>query len=211
MIDRLAKKIASLIAVRQVADEDREEIYAYALNILLGESLQALIILLIAFYLNVFIYTLVICIAFAVFRHFAGGPHLSTRWRCFLVSTTEIIILSLLAACPLQKHFLLNLLFGVFLGFLMIIHKWVPGGTEKKPLKDALIRAQLKRRTLIVSVIWLAVSLCLLTQNQTRYVLAIILGALDAMFMITPIGYKLIRVLDEPERKEEGGGLHESL
>lgn len=210
MIDRISQKAAAYLAGRSRADREQEEVYAYGLNILLGESLQVLVVLLIAFCLNLFYYTVVVCITFAAFRLFGGGPHLSTRWSCLLVSTAEITGLSFLAAWPVPENILLALLLGSLSFILLAVYRWAPGGTSKKPLEDPLIRRRLKIKTLFATVVWLLVSLYLLTNNQTRYSLALLLGAADAMFWVTPIGYRLMSALDL-QINWEGGGPRESI
>jgi len=196
MIDNLSKRIAAWLARQLLIDNDTEEVYQYGLNLLLGTVLEFLIILIIAFLLGTFYTTALVLFIFAIFRAVAGGSHMSTQGRCLLVGTVQLVALGIIAAIPVNTTVLSILLFGTLLFNLGVTIRWVPGGTEKKPLSDPAVRRRSKLISLIITFSWLTAALILIYTGNTQYVLAMILGGFSAMFLVTPTGYRFNAILD---------------
>ncbi|MEQ8173835.1 MAG: accessory gene regulator B family protein [Syntrophomonadaceae bacterium] len=211
MIDSLSKRIATWLARQLSIDRDTEEIYQYGLNLLLLNLLEVLLILLISFFLNTFYPTLIVLSVFSVFRGVGGGAHMSTPARCLLVGTVQIVVLGIIVAIPMKTTILPFLLFGTVLFILGVIIKWVPGGTEKKPLTEPAVRRRAKLISIIITFLWLAFALMLTYTGNTRYILAMILGAFNAMFLVTPIGYRFNAILDVKPILSKGGEQNEIL
>lgn len=205
MIDSLSKRIAAWLACQLPTDQDTEEIYHYGLNLLLLNLLEIILILLIACLLHTFYLTLIVLLVFTAFRSVGGGAHMSTPARCLLVGTVQIVVLGAIAALPVNATVLYGLLYGILLFNLGVIIKWLPGGTEKKPLSEPSVRRRAKFISLSITCCWLIVALILTYTGNTRYVLAMILGAFSAMFLVAPIGYRFNALLDVKRISSEGG------
>lgn len=211
MIDRLSKRIAAWLAHQLSIDRDTEEVYQYGLNLLLLYLVEVFLILLIALLLNTFCTTLVVLLVFTVFRCVGGGAHMSTPARCLLVGTVQIVVLGIIAAIPVNDQ-ILYVLLVVTLNFnLIVIAKWVPGGTEKKPLTEPDVRRRSKIISLMITLSWLTVALIMIYTSKTQYILSIILGAFSAMFLVTPFGYRFNIILDVKANLGEGGDRNEVL
>jgi accessory gene regulator B len=211
MIDRLSKRIAAWLARQLSIDRDTEEVYQYGLNLLLLNLLEVLLILLISYLLNTFYTTLIVLLVFTVFRGVGGGAHMSTPARCLLVGTVQIVVLGVIAAIPVNKTILSFLLLGTLLFNFGVIIKWVPGGTEKKPLSEPTVRRRAKLISFIITFSWLTVTLGLVYTGNIRYVLAMILGSFSAMFLVTPTGYRFNAILDVKPNLSKGGEQNEVL
>lgn len=211
MIDSLSKRIAAWLARQLSTDLDTKEIYQYGLNLLLLNLLEVLLILLISFFLNTFYTTLIVLLVFTAFRGVGGGAHMSTQARCLLVGTVQLVVLGIIAALPVNKPVLFVLLVGTLFFNLGVIKNWVPGGTETKPLSDPAVRRRAKLISLMIIFAWLTVALFLFYTNNTRYILAMILGAFSAMFLVTPTGYRFNARLDVKPIFSKGGDRNEVL
>lgn len=211
MIDSLSKRIAAWLAREMSIDRDTEEIYQYGLNLLLLNLLEVLLIVLIAFFINTLNTTLVVLLVFTVFRCVGGGAHMSTPARCLLVGSLQIVVLGIIAAMPIESWILQIMVVGTLIFNLTVTIKWVPGGTEKKPLNEPEVRRRSKIISLIITLSWLTVALIMIYTSNTQYILSIILGAFSAMFLVTPIGYRFNRILDVKANLGEGGEQNEVL
>jgi len=211
MIDSLSKRIAAWLARQLSTDRDTEEVYQYGLNLLLLNLLEVLFILLIAFFINTFNTTLIVLLVFTVFRCVGGGAHMSTPARCLLVGTVQIVVLGIIAAILVNNQILYVLLAGTLIFNLIVIAKWVPGGTEKKPLTEPDVRRRSKIISFMITISWLTIALIMIYTSNTQYILSIILGAFSAMFLVTPIGYRFNLILDVKANLGEGGEQNEVL
>ncbi len=84
--------------------------------------------------------TLVFLVAFAPFRCFGGGTHLSSGKRCVLVSTVMFIAFGYLSCIVISKHFLIILVIITILLGLYTTIRWVPAGRLKRPITDKRIQ-----------------------------------------------------------------------
>ncbi|MEN6389803.1 MAG: accessory gene regulator B family protein [Syntrophomonas sp.] len=211
MIDSLSRRIAAWLAHQLSIDSDTKEIYQYGLNLLILNLLEVLLILLISILIDKLYTTLVVLIVFTVFRGVVGGAHMSTPGRCLLVGTVQIVILGIIAAMPINATILYVLLFGTLLFNLGITIKWVPGGTEKKPMSEPTVRRRSKIISFMITLSWLIVILILIYKSNTKYILPMILGGLSAMFLVTPVGYRFNAILDVKPNLGKGGEKNEIL
>ncbi|MEN6348833.1 MAG: accessory gene regulator B family protein, partial [Syntrophomonas sp.] len=137
--------------------------------------------------------------------------HMSTPARCLLVGSVQIVVLGIIATIPVNNQILYVLLAFTLIYNLVVIAKWVPGGTEKKPLTEPAVRSRSKRITLFITFFWITLILVLFYFGNTRYVLSTILGAFSAMFLVTPMGYRFNAILDVKPNLRKGGEQNEVL
>lgn len=74
-------------------EREKQELYAYAMEILLSSILHFLTTVVIGLLFDMVIESLLLFIAFSVIRRFAGGFHASTHLRCYFTSIAAIIIM----------------------------------------------------------------------------------------------------------------------
>lgn len=197
MIAAVSNNIASYLGNRLNSSQDQVEVYAYGLQIILGAMIKVVLIVFLAWALNTLTITLALFLFFAAFRCFGGGAHLSTYPRCLIFGTTIIVGLGILSQFYLNITVLKVLFISNFIMAIYACIKWVPAGTEKKQFTDDRVRFLQKIKLLIVIIIWACTVFYLMQLALNTYVLAVILGALGSLLLITPWGYKLLEIIDK--------------
>lgn len=196
MIKSFSQKIAVTMGAQLQADRDRVEIFAYGLEIILGTFVQLTLLLLLSIIMDTFITTTICLIAFASLRYFGGGVHLSTYYRCLTVGVSLLLGLGKLATIEVNLGALIvTSVFALLLG-VYIIFKWAPTGTEKKQIKDELIRLRQRKKALFVFTVWFVITMVLIKQESTANAFAAVLGTIGSLFLITPWGYGAVKALD---------------
>ncbi len=84
-IEALANKLAAALARELSLSEDDRDIAAYALHGIFSVSFYLSTLLISAWLLGQWKYTLIVAGTVAVLRTFMGGAHASTAWRCGLI------------------------------------------------------------------------------------------------------------------------------
>jgi len=196
MIKAFAQKIAGSMGMQLQVDQDRVEIFAYGLEIILGTLVQLAIILLLSLIMGTIKTTMVCLIAFASLRYFIGGAHASTYPGCLIVGVSLLLVLGNLATVDVSLEILTVISVSALLMGIYTIFKWAPAGTEKKQIKDESIRLRQRNKAFFILTMWFFVTMVLIKQELTAYALAVVLGALGSIFIITPWGYRAVKALD---------------
>jgi len=196
MIKILARKIAITMGAQLQVDRDKVDVFAYGLEIVLGTLVQLTLLIWLSLIVDVFITTMICLMAFASLRYFGGGVHLSTYYGCLTIGIALLLALGKLAATininvqALTVISVFALLMGTF-----TIFRWVPAGTEKKQIKDEVTRSRQRKKTLLVFIMWTIITFLLITQKSTGNAFAAVLGTLFSLFLITPWGTRLLKLL----------------
>ena len=194
---RLSKELAVILGKTINADQDDVDIYAYSLEVLLGTVLEIALIILLAFLTNI-LTTTVICLAvFSSIRFFGGGVHCSTYLRCLVTANFLMLGLGKLATLPVSQGLLSSLLLAALLFSLYAVIEWVPAGTEKKVITDIPIRLKQKKKVGLLLVFWLGIAVIVMKNQINPAALAIALGILSSVFLISPVGYKTVKALEK--------------
>lgn len=196
MIKAFARRIAMTIAAQLQADRERVEIFAYGLEIILGTFVQLTLLILLAIIMDTFITTTICLIAFASLRYFGGGVHLSTYYGCLTVGASLLLGMGKLATMDVNPGVLTATSVFALLSGVYIIFKWAPAGTEKKQIKDELIRLRQRKKALFVLTVWFIITLVLIRQELIPTAFAAVLGTIGSLFLITPWGYVAVKALD---------------
>jgi len=195
-LSSVSNHMASYLDKNMASDIDNSEIYAYGLEILLGATIKLLVIIVSAWLLNSLPTTLVVLVTYAALRCFGGGAHMSTYIKCLLVGSTIIVSLGRLSHITLATNSLRYLAFIVAISALIICLKWAPGDTANKPIRERSIWLRQKKKMSITILFWISVVFYLIQQNLNAFALAMILGCVFAVFLITPWGYRLFELID---------------
>lgn len=208
MIKRLSDRMATAMGIHLQSSEEEIQVYAYGLEIIFCSLSKIVLFFLISALLGIFDYAFLVFLAFAIFRTLGGGVHLKTYSRCLLVGLTFLLFLSKLASLWDYSYSLLWIpLIAVSILAIVDIVLWVPAGTEKKTVTDPQDIMGQKRRTGFFLVIWLICTISLIKMSYPDYAIALILGALGGLFLITPWGYGLFKKLDfYLDKRNQGGG-----
>lgn len=196
-LSTVSKSVAVYLDNRLAPDQNYGEIYAYGLEILLGAVIKLLIVIFLAWLFHVVSLTLIVLVSYAAFRCFGGGAHMSTYFKCLILGTTVIVGLGLISQVTLPSRLLINLAIFALVFALFVCFKWAPGDTEKKLITEPEIRLRQKRKMVAIIAVWSLIILYLLYQSLNIYALAMILGSISSVFLITPWGYHILATIDK--------------
>jgi accessory gene regulator B len=88
---------------------------------------------------------------------------------------------------------------------LYTIVKWVPADTIKRPITDEKVRFRQKLYMLSALCIWSVIAISLTQYGLRNYALAMVMGVLGSLFLITPWGYWLFETIDKILNRTRGG------
>jgi|LSQX01.2.fsa_nt_gb accessory gene regulator B len=200
----IARNIGNILESQQ-----NVEIYAYALELLFMVILNLILVILVAFYLQIIPTTLVFLVVFILFRGFGGGVHLSTFLRCIAVGSSLMLGSAYLAATVSIKSYTLAILFVVALLFVLVCTiKWVPAITEKKSVNRCQSVNRQKRNMLITTFIWTSGVAAVICCQFNTLALAMILGAIVSTVLISPVGFGLMDFIDRTLNNLGKGGIN---
>lgn len=205
-LSSVSRKAAYYLGKNLCSSPDKIEIYAYGLEILLGAAIKLLVIVVGALCWGTFNTTMVLLVTYAALRWFGGGAHMSSYFKCFLSGTIIIVGLGKVSQFNLRSPTLTELTIFTIVFAVYVCLRWAPGDSEKKPIRDKQIRLRQKRKMIVIIVIYGLVILYSRQCGQLTYVLAMILGCISSVFLITPWGYRLFAVVD---KLTQNGGDHD--
>jgi len=211
MIRTVSRNMAEKLGKQLQCDEERVEVFAYGLQIILGTGFKLVLILLISLILDTFHTTLVCLITYIAFRNFGGGVHLTTYSRCLVTGLAVFAVLGKLAVHDMKTNILSLLLIATSLLWIYAITKWVPAGTEKKQVTDRYIRLKQKQKTGWVLMLWVIACTASISYRLTQHAFASLLGAFEALFLISPWGYSTAKALDNLLDNLGKGGARECI
>jgi len=163
-----------------------------------GELFKYLIVLSIAYCLNIFLASFLIMNVFSSLRSLAGGIHMSSFNKCFGVMIFFFLSLGYVVT---QVHISsLILIIGAILGMIWSIVtalKYAPQERADKSDKDCDNGNRKKYMTVLFIIVSSIISM-VFVQNKV-ICLGVSTGVLLEIFTITPIGTKLFKLIDRGE------------
>ena len=190
MIDKLCLFLTNKIRKEMPeVDDERAEVINYGIHIIIGEIPKIFLVLLVAYLLGVFKYTLLMVLMLLPYRACSGGFHLKTHIGC-IVSTT----LFYCGVPKISNYFIfynplkLILIIVIWIFSIIMISKYAPADTENVPI----LRKSERKQKKILSYIFLTAGLLVaivIKNNEISNIL--ILGNFIQTMMITPTAYKL--------------------
>ncbi|QGU00888.1 hypothetical protein SYNTR_2294 [Candidatus Syntrophocurvum alkaliphilum] len=197
MLSKISHKIANQISHELNENDEKIEIYAYGLELLIGSILQLIILFLLAWIFSLFHQTLVAIIAFASIRILCGGIHMSSYLRCLSCGLLIILFFAKISTMQYSVYtFVLLILITFVLGIVSII-KWIPSYTEQKQHINNSNAKKIKSISLFMLLVWMGLSIIFYHKGIYDYSLAIILGVLGGVFLATPLGHTIFGKLDD--------------
>lgn len=160
--------------------------------------------LIVSYVLGIFQTTMICIISYILLRHFGGGVHLSTYYRCLTVGLIMFILLGKLATLQTNIFLLVIAICVVFLMGIYTVARWAPAGTDKKII-DRSGKIKQKKNSLIMLILLCLGNIMFIKFNLLNYALASVLGIMMSLFFITPSGYRVIIILDNMLNKIQGG------
>lgn len=170
-------------------DDERAEVIAYGMQLIIGEIPKILITFAIAYILGVLKYTLITLLILMPYRGSSGGVHLRTHIGCIVSTTLYYCGVALLAkyiVIAQNLEYILALAIWIF-GMIMV-KLYAPADTENVPI----LRKSERKQKQILSYITLTVGIIIAIVVKDSAISNILLfGNLIQSIMITRLAYKL--------------------
>lgn len=169
-------------------DEDKLEIINYGLESIYLTFTKIIIIFVLAIILNIWKEVLLLLAFYNLIRVSAFGMHAKKSIHCLIISLTLFI-----GGVYLCRYLVIPLILKVVLSIICIvlIAKYAPADTEKRPIINKKLRRKYKFISVTISGVF-AISIVLLSdKNISNYLL---LGMIEATIMLLPITYKIFNL-----------------
>lgn len=194
MIKNVSRHAADMLT--EVSENKwQSEILAYGLEIIIGCTVNLVLIITAALLLGTLRTTMLCLISYITFRRMGGGVHLETWTRCLSTGVLLIVGLGWLADQETSSSVIMSVFIMAFIMGGWAVYKWVPA-TGKKEIKDEKVRKTQKIKALQVLCLWLIVNVILFYFGYNHFALAVSFGILASSFLITPGGYWAMQALD---------------
>ena len=195
-------KIAKYLVKKTNLTKEKEEVLAYAIEVLSLNLLNVGLTVLIGYLLGVLPGTLVCLLTVFAVRTFSGGAHSDSPWRCAAITALIFPIMALLAKQTMA--FINPISIDIFLAASFITSLFTafvlaPVDSPSAPIISVKRRRKLKLLSMlsltIIGVIAVLSRYGFITGN-TELHLCIAFGALWSSFILTPIGHSFFRAFD---------------
>lgn len=199
-IHEVSEQFAAYLARELDSDRRQELRMAYGLEILLGEIVKLVVIILFAWMLGILPQVLTITISAGILRLASGGEHCSAYYRCLIGGTAWFLFLGWVVhslQTVLAPPVISATAGWLFFISLAIILKYAPGETENKPINGEAERKKFKKLSVFIMVAYGAV-LTLFTSLPVLnpLVLPMAVGIMAQAFTVSPAGYGFIHFID---------------
>ena len=166
-------------------DEDKLEVISYGLESIYLTFTKIIIIFILAIILNIWKEVLLLLVFYNLIRVSAFGMHAKKSIHCLIISLTLFI-----GGVYLCKYLVIPLILKVIFSIICIvlIAKYAPADTEKRPIINKKLRKKYKIISVIISGMFAIAIVLLSDKNISNYLL---LGMIEATIMLLPITYKV--------------------
>jgi accessory gene regulator B len=208
LFERIADKIADIIAHNLGEKQVRKEVIAYGAYILLDVILAISMVVLFGVVFGVLFQALLFSFTTAILRRISGGAHASTSFRCAIIGAIVSVGFSLLfISLDSYLHFWnvgIYLLITFALSYYIIL-MLAPKDSPNKPIvKEAKIK-ELKTKSLVVLFIYFVMCIFLLVISQIydwpnvlQYIALICTGYMWQALTLTSLGHFIIKIFEVP-------------
>ena len=146
MVRKVSQKVTDRLLVRKVIRYEDYEIYQYGLEQLFTNVLDVMTLLVIGLSMGMIWQGIVFVFSFMLLRKYAGGYHASTPLKCYLLTTSIIIVvLSVIKYIKINNFVCL----GLLIISSVVIFMLSPVDSENKKLDD-IERIIYRKKTLLI-------------------------------------------------------------
>ncbi|NLW10268.1 MAG: accessory gene regulator B family protein [Firmicutes bacterium] len=185
-------------------DEEKTEVVAYALTSLFVILLDLALLVLVCGLLGVLKEGLVAACTGALLRMFTGGAHLSSPWRCAILSSLLPAFFGLFGKYTgpmLVPEFSLILLLSVLVWGVIIVSKYAPAEVKERPIRPEK-KGFYRKAGILLVVLWGIPAVFFLSTNRPELFLAGSCGLWWQTVTLTPPGFTIYRYLSDLGSKE---------
>ena len=202
MREKIVLKLIDYIKKYKCITNNEEEIIQYGLESIYILVTKMIIIFTIAIILGIFKEMIIFLIIFNVIRTFAFGLHASKSWICLLISSVSFLGLPFLLKV-ISIPLFLKLILGISL--IIIIYKYSPADTVKRPIINKKRRLFFKYTSTSIAILYIILSLIIRNIFISN---CFIFGLLLEVLFISPLTYKIFKLpynnyLNYVERNEK--------
>lgn len=169
-------------------DQDKLDEISYGLEALYITFTKTIVIFGVSLILNIVKEVLYILISYNIIRSYAFGMHAKKSWHCYIIS--GVLFIGTAAIC---KYIDINtyVKYSISLISFIILIRYAPADTYKRPLINKYKRKKYKIITIILSSIYLIFIIILKNSIVSSY---LCFGLLDASLMIHPLVYRMFQL-----------------
>lgn len=185
--EKITKKFIKFITNNTEKSEDDIEKIQYGFQVIIMNLFKLIILFFTAYFLKIFIYTLVAFIVFGIFRSFACGVHANTSLNCIIINYVVF-----LGNVFISINFALNkyIIVTIYIISLILVILYAPADTEERPLISENYRKELKIRAISVVLVFTLISLLI---GNSIYINLITTSIIEESILLTPLAYVIFK------------------
>lgn len=191
MIKRTSQLISEALGNELDYDQGKKNIVAFGLEVIIGAIIKIVIFFALAYLLGILPASLGVVLTYVGMRWVAGGVHLSTYFRCLVVSITLIFSVAYLSTV-ISNTLPATIIKVVILLSMLIIGLYAPVENSQNPLTGE--KYKYKIYAIVLATVFSGLILVLNIPYEIRVSLS--LGMLLAAVTITPLGSAAVKYTD---------------
>lgn len=190
MIDKFCAYLTKKIRKEMPeVDDERAEVIMYGLQNIIGELPKGIIILIIAYILGIFKFTVISILIIAPYRCVSGGVHMKTHIGCIIYTLLLYSGSSLLGKyVVLTGNVKIMLAIAIWIFCMIMIKLYAPADTENLPI---LRKKERKQKQILSYIIITSEILIAIFIKNTTISGIIIFGDFIQTLTITRIAYRV--------------------
>ena len=190
MIDKFCAYLTKKIRKEMPeVDDERAEVIMYGLQNIIGELPKGIIILIIAYILGIFKFTVISILIIAPYRCVSGGVHMKTHMGCIIYTLLLYSGSSLLGKyIVLTGNVKIMLAIAIWIFCMIMIKLYAPADTENLPI---LRKKERKQKQILSYIIITSEILIAIFIKNTTISGIIIFGDFIQTLTITRIAYRV--------------------
>jgi accessory gene regulator B len=194
-LQTIALGLARYLSKKSILEGSQVDLARYGFELIFGETLKYLIVLTVAWVLNVLAESLFALISVSFFRLTSGGNHCKDYWRCLILGILVFVGGGKLASLSNVELFTGSLALLSFLIMLISVLIWAPGEiVHRRILENEKFRFKLL--SVIFLFFWTLLAFFVVRPYSFSVAIAGYLSMLFQVFSFTPWGYLFIDKYD---------------
>ena len=200
-MEKLAKKLASNIAVSLRYDDEKEAVISYGLTAIMQISLTVLLVLLFGLLVGAPVEALIVCFSASILRKFSGGAHAVAAGLCTFISTVYCTLTAYISRkllFEISSHIAIIAAIVVIFGLsFLIVYKYAPVDSPNKPIKTEKKIKRMRRGSFLLLSIYLTLSVLMFVlgfkfEFLNSYAIGLLFGVSWQVFTLTCYGSILL-------------------
>lgn len=198
ILRKLAYISADYIKKSNNSTNESKRILYFGFQAIYGDLVKLFIVICISFLLQSLLPVLIVTLAFAFLRRYAGGFHMDTELKCIITTVCSFVIPGTIISrvgfmIPIWVLVVIHTVFFIICVLLLI--KYSPRDCVNRPIDDseAIIFKKKSVRDFIVLTL---ISIILAFLGQPILSISILAGVVIEIFSLVPIGYRFFELIN---------------